>query len=369
MRDKGTFTRAAYLRAAAVHTTEGESVTASAERQAIATGRLDPLVDPAGFGVIRRSLPRLEQLPNKLWQLAVGVPMPIETRVDTTGSMGDNVDIAFRVLPNMFEHCAKVLPGYDLQVATGIFGDQYDRFILCRPQFEMEAEKIVPQLTLMVPERQGGDATEDPQYGLFGAAYLTDRHINKLGLKGYDFTASDEQGRTMIDGRQLRRVFGDEVLERAKENGFSISNKDMPTTKEVGQDLLKCAHAFFLQVGGIAETTRFWANVFGNDRVVMLPSTEVMPQVQAVIIGLTEGTLQLADVEEFLRSANVAKEQAQRIVRSVAKIPIGAQAALPNFGKRPKKGDLFREKTDPWPIDASEVPTGKPEVSKGTEWL
>jgi hypothetical protein len=92
--------------------------------------------------------------------------------------------------------------------------------------------------------------------------------------------------------------------------------------------------------------------------------------VQAAIIGLTEGTLDLKQVPEFLQKANVNKDVARSITRSVANIPIGEQAALPNFSKRPQKGDLFREKTDLWPIDPDELPeTSSESKPGGAEWL
>jgi len=372
-----TFTRTAYKRAAASFVPKKGPATAKAEQQARETGKLNPLVDPAGYGVIRRSLPRFEQRGDGLWVLTVGTPVPNETRVDTTGSMGGNVDVAISVLPSAFELCSSVLLGCDLQVATGIFGDVCDRFVLCRPQFEMEAGKIVEQLTLMVPERKGGDTPEDPHYGLFGAAYLTAAYIAKIGLKGYDFTVSDAPARDRLDERQLLRIFGDEVFAKVEENGQQINSHDLPTTADVVHDLLKIAHAFFLQVGDEEETEKFWKKVFGKDRVVILPGTELLPQVQAAIIGLTEGTLELSDAEDFLRKGNVSKEDAKRIVRSVANIPIGAQAALPNFNKRPQKGDLFREKTDLWPIGQGELAlaaTGNSDdigskPGAGPEWL
>ena len=369
---KGTFTREAHERARETHVPRSGPATKKAEQEAHETGKLNPLVDPQGYGVIRRSLPRLVQNKAGLWELTNGVPIPIETRVDTTGSMGNNVDIALRVLPNAFEHCSKVLPGYDLQVATGIFGDVSDKFVLCRPQFEMVAEKIVPQLTLMVPERDGGDDDEDPHYGLFGAAYLTATYITKIGLKGYDFTVSDARARDRLDERQLIRIFGDEVFEKVVENGHKINKNDLPTTAEVVQDLLKRSHAFFLQVGFRYIVRDFWSGVFGNNRIISLPSTELMPQVQAVIIGLTEGTLELSKVSEFLMQANVSERWANEIAQSVANIPIGAQAALPNFSKKPKIGDLYKEKTDTWPMDPSEVGSGNPtgeEKPDGTKWL
>src|SRR3989338_6005270 len=371
---KRTFSRESYESASSLFASAEGPVTLRAEQVAHKTGKLNPLVDPAGYGVIRRSLPRLEKRADGLWVLTVGTPIPKEVRVDTTGSMGNNVDIAFRVLPRDYELCSGVLPGYDLQSAIGIFGDVGDRFVLCRPQFEMVAEKIVEQLTLMVPERAGGDAPEDPHYGLFGAAFLTALYFVRIDLKGYDFTVSDAPGRDWLDESQLRRIFGPEVFEKVAENGHKVDSRDLPSTMEVVQDLLKRAHAFFLQVGDAPSTTRFWTGVFGAERVVVLPSTELLPQVQAAIIGLTEGTLDLSSVEEFLQENNVERDDAKRIVRSVANIPIGAQAALPNFGKRPQKGDLFREKTDVWPIDPSEVdsegaPSEESGDPEGPKWL
>lgn len=286
--------------------------------------------------------------------------------------MGGNVDIALRVLPSAYELCSEVLPGYDLQIATGIFGDVQDEFVLCRPQFEMTAEKIVEQLTLMVPERDGGDAPEDPHYGLFGGAYLTAAYINRIGLKGYDFTVSDAPARNLLDERQLRRIFGEEVFEKVKENGREMKTNELPTTREVVSDLLSRAHAFFLQVRNEPETTAFWTNIFWHDRVVILPSTEILPHVQAAIIGLTEGTLGLNDVVDFLIKNNVSFDIAKMVARSVAHIPIGAQAALPNFAKRPKIGNLFRNKTDLWPIDSSEIEAETEETEieeKGPSWL
>ena len=237
----------------------------------------------------------------------------------------------------------------------------------------MQAEKIVKQLTLMVPERAGGDSAEDPHYGLFGAAYLVAAYINRIGLKGYDFTISDEVAQDEFDGDQLVRIFGKEVFDKVAQNGHQINRHDLPSNKEVVNDLLKRAHAFFLQVGSHSHTTHFWSEIFGANRVIVLPRTEVTPHVQAAIIGLTEGTLDLQSTRKFLTDSGLSSSEAGTVIRSVANIPIGAQAALPNFSKRPKKGDLFKEKTDLWPIDAEEakkVSTKKPKKSAGGPgWL
>lgn len=376
---KYTFSREAYRGATKEFVPEEGPATFRAEQEAHSTGKLHPLVDPAGYGLIRRSLPRFEKQDNGLWLLTVGTPIPEETRLDTTGSMGGNVDIAIRVLSDAYELEAMVLPGYDLQMATGIFGDIVDRFVLCRPQFEMTAEKIVEQLTLMVPERDGGDWPEDPHYGIFGATYLTDAYISKIGLKGYDFTVTDAPARDLLDIRQLIRIFGEDVFKIVLENGFQINPKELPTTAEVVQDLLKRAHAFVLIVGNDERAIKFWTGIYGKERVVILPSTELLPHVKAIIIGLTEGALKLGQVEEFLQKNNINKTDAKRIARSVANIPIGAQAALSNFGKRPQKGDLFKKKTDIWPINKEEIAerlsseakseSEGDDLEEGPEWL
>jgi hypothetical protein len=374
-----TFTREAYTGASARHAPDAgkRPVTERAEQEARRTGKLHKLVDPGEYGVIRPSRPRFEEQSNGTWLLTVGTPVPVETRVDTTGSMGNNVETAFRVLPTAFELISGVLPGCDLQMATGIFGDVQDTFVLCRPQFEALADRIVHQLTLMVPDKGGGDFEEDPHYGLFGAAYLTAFYINRIGLMGYDFTVSDATAHDRFDATQLVRVFGSEVFKKTAENGHQIDRHRLPSIADVVRDLQTRAHAFFLQVdGGYAEeTASFWRPIFGRERVITLPTTEFLPQVQAVIIGLTEGTLSLSQVSGFLTTHGVGQSEAARIVKSVANVPIGAQAALPNFKKRPKAGDIFKNKTDVWPMTADELkalaPTAgapaKPAAKKG--WL
>ena len=374
---KNTFSEEAYTRSSRARTTGRGPVTEEASQAAFSTGKLHELVDPAGYGVIRPSRPRFIQRDDGLWEMTIGTPVPIETRLDTTGSMGDNVDIAMRVLPKAFLLAAQMLPGQDPHVATGIFADIGDRFVLCRPQFEMLADKIVEQLTLMVPEGAGGDKAEDPHYGIFGAAYLVNFYLTRLELKSYDFTVSDAPARDLLSERQLRRIFGEDVFKKVLENGHQINQNDLPNTAEVVQDLLKRAHGFFLQVGNDPSTTHFWTRIYGADRVVILPSTEVLPQVQATIIGLTEGTLALDGVIEFLTANNVSARDAESILRSVSNIPIGAQAALPNFGKKPQAGDLFREKTDLWPISGEELaavasspaPTPESGTSGDPDWL
>lgn len=375
-----TFGQTSYKKAYDQHVGSNSSGTQRGREETQRNGRLNAAVDPAGGTVIRYSRPRFVLLPNGLFQLTIGTPIEYDDLLDTTGSMGSNADIALKVLPQTYTLVSKMLPGYDLQMAFSIFGDCEDNYVLNRGEYEMEAEKLVNQITLMNPEGQGaGNGGEDPHYGLFGGAYLTSAYSNKIGLKGYHFTTSDEPARYTLKVNELKRIFGDKVFEKTAENGFEFDAKHLPDTKTVIQDLLKRAHAFYFQVGsGRYNAHEFWTEMFGPERVVMLPNVHQLPQIQAAIIGLTEETLTLSDVPEFLVENKVDKADAKLIARAVSNIPIGAQAALKKKIEAdhciPQKGDLFREKTDLWPLSDEEVKKyladkAKEDAGKDMKWL
>ncbi len=381
---KGVLTRSAYVGASQTATDGGSvSATSKAEERCRRGEGLDPLVDPKGLphlglGPIRLSLPRFEQQDNGLWLLANGMPMHEETLLDTTGSMQDNVEIAFKVLPDSYELLTAgnnpVLGRYDVQIINASFGDTSDRGtpVLCRSQAEMDV-KIAQQLTMLVPSKDGcGNGKEDPQFGLFAAAYFTRARINEYGLKRYHFTVSDEPIFETINLDWLKQIFGDDAIKWAKENGYSMDPKNLPDATQVVKDLQKNAHAFFLQVeypnqGYRADVMRQWTKLYGAEYVISLPGgTKFLHHVKACIIGLTEGVLDLESAQSFLEEHKVSTKDARAIVRAVANIPLGAQALLENFNKLPKIGDLFREKTDLWPVDPAALePEAKAPKTKG----
>jgi len=362
-----TFTRSAYVGVKEKATAGGKkAATAEAEKKVKSGGGMDPMVDPKGLshlGSIRRSLPRFEKY-KKLWRLTRGMPMWLLTLLDVTGSMGGNIELAFESLPLLYEMLTSgkipILGRYDVQIGTSAFGDVDDEKTpqgippFTWTQFEM-AEKIAIQMSKLIPTKGGGSNNkESPEFGLFGAAYLTNCRINDYGLKGYHFTLSDDNVPENIDLYWLKQIYGDGVLDTAKENGYEFKGGKLPNTARVVADLQKKAHAFFLEVHGPAVQEQ-WAGFYGADHVVQIPSTQNLHAVQATIIGLTEGVITLTTAGEFLEEHGISKADAKAIVRSVAHIPVGAQTLLPNFSKLPLAGDLFAEKTDLWPAEAVEV--------------
>ena len=353
MRSKGAWSTDTYRSTASLAATRGTATFEGEERVRQGKG-LDPLVDPRGlekYGPIRGSgnlfVPEGDE-----FVLPFGVAMPVETDIDTTGSMGGNVNVAFRIQPKvqnlLIQGAGAVLRRYHVQMATGVVQDVLDQFPYQRSQFEPDNE-VERQMSLLVPEKGGYDAPEDYQLGLFAAAYLTDAAITKYGLKGYYFSVGDQIGRDVLDptSRLLSKVFGPDGLEKAL--GAKLPQAKL-STRGIGKTLLRNWHGFFLQVGGNRYTTDWWSDILGRERVVKLPRTEDLAGVQAVIIGLTEGTLDLQSAHDFLVQAGEPKENAKRIVDACSRIPVGLQATFPNFAEIPMAGARFASREDIWPI-------------------
>ena len=347
-----------------------KSVTAKAEQKSRSTGKLDPSVDPAVM-VIRRSLCPFEETPDGRYVLSVGCPMDIESTCDTTGSMGGNVQTMIEVLPETYDTIAKVLPGYNLQLALGIFGDKCDRFVMNRSQFEMTAEKIVGCISNLVPERNGGDLPEDPQYAVFGAAYLTNTYTNRLGLKGYHFVITDAPMHRDLDPDIIERIYGKNVWQALIDNGHpEITRTSLPDVYDLFKDLHKRAHAFLIEVyGPISDFDRF----YDQAHRVCISDTRCLPAIEAAIIGLTEGTLQPMDIRQFLKNNQVSEYDIRRAMDGLNNVRFGAQRELEQkSGNRiPQKGDIFASKQDLQPATlAEEAPaTNDANTDSNSSWL
>ena len=324
--------------------THDSDVTKKAEQRARDTGHLSEIVDP-GVNPLRCSKIRLNPHQKK-WIATLGCPMDIEVSCDTTGSMGGEVDTEMAVLPELYEAVAKVLPGYDPQLCLGIFGDVCDDFVMCRPQFEMEASKIVNYLKEMAPQRDGGDPPEDPQYAMFARAYLTDAYTNRIGLKGYHFIVTDATCHNRLNRDDIKRIFGKEVFDNELKNMTRV-----PTMKKMIGDLKGKTHQFILVVKSYISAS-FWRDLCGEKSVIVITSTRQLPAVISAIIGLTEGTMDVADLKRHLGGVRASSE----LIAQLSNIDIGAQAklrhALPH--PVPKAGDIFAKKGDTWPIQPGE---------------
>jgi hypothetical protein len=129
--------------------------------------------------------------------------------------------------------------------------------------------------------------------------------------------------------------------------------------------LKKQAHAFMILVGD--NEYYYWERIYGQENILVIDSTDILPYIQATVIGLTEGIFDLNFVVEYLNSIHLNKSDAIKIQRAVANIPLGAQTLFDNFDKIPTKGSVFTQKSDLWPTDQKNV-ENEDEASK-TKWL
>lgn len=316
-------------------------VTKRAEQQARETGHLSEIVDPA-INPIRFSKIRLNPHQSR-WIATIGCPMDIEVSCDTTGSMGGEVDTEMAVLPDLYDAVSNVLPGYDPQLCLGIFGDVCDNFVMCRPQFEMEAPKIVNYLKEMAPQRAGGDSPEDPQYAMFARAYLTDAYTNRIGLKGYHFVVTDATCHHRITREDITRIFGKDIFNNELKNMTRV-----PSMEQMIKELKCKTHQFILVIKSHS-TAEFWRDLCGEKSVIEIDSTRQLPAVISAIIGLTEGTVDITGIDQHLGYGTN-----RHLISQLSNIDIGAQAKLCHAMAHPvpKAGDIFTNKGDLWPADA-----------------
>jgi hypothetical protein len=363
---RATFSRAAYTGATAALMSSGRATTHAAEERVREGKGLHEYVD-LRQSIIKRSLSFKEPAGSQ-FKLLRGIAMPIIDLLDTTGSMGSNVDIAMKVLPDTYEHLAQkpyaVLKDYDVHSATAIFGDyQTDPHVLQFSQFEFD-ERIGEQMGYMSPFRRGGgNGHENPEYGLYQAAFLVDAHLWNYGLKGYLFLTTDEPGAEKLTRTGMDNVYGDTdeqrialddaLTEMGGKLGYSLTHKDLVTSKFIVSEMLKRWHGFVLQIDADEwpTTTRYMNDRFGAERVVRVYNSSLLPLYKTAIIGLTEGVYDLEGTVLMLRAAGASEKDAQKITEHVSGIPIGAQAELrarlPH--SLPKAGDLFAQRADLWP--------------------
>ena len=182
---------------------------------------------------------------------------------------------------------------------------------------------------------------------MFARAYLTDAYTNRIGLKGYHFIVTDEPYHNSLEKDQIKRIFGNDIFtaELAKMSR-------LPSVTRMVKELKSKTHQFILLLDGqYGDEHEMWSSLCGKESVIRISSTRQLPKIISAIIGLAEGTLDIAGIGEYL-----GKDRSSDLIAQLSKIDIGAQArlrhALPH--PVPKAGDIFANKTDLWPIQPGE---------------
>ncbi len=242
---------------------------------------------------------------------------------------------------------------------------------LCR---DMATERWMVLMIASSLEHNG--VLDRVKYGLGRMKGYADAYINRIGLKRYHFCVSDAPSHDRFDISTLERVFGERVLDYVRENiqahgstrSFTVATIYDLEIAEVVADLSEHAFCFFLQIENDDDVTGFWSRIYGRARVIKIPDTECSPQVQAAIVGLTEGVISIAQVKDWLIRHGINASLAQNLSDQLSQINLGAQAILRAQMPHPlpKAGDIYKTKAELWPMSAEEISEdSKPSV----EWL
>ena len=276
------------------------SVTSGRQDQArdqiFRVSRIDPAMDPKGLQV--RESRDSDAHPNS---------NPIIVAFDVTGSMGHVPErFAREKLGGLMRMLVDRKYIADPQILFAAIGDaNYDTAPFQVGQFESGLEMDM-WLTRMWLEGGGGDAPESYMLAHYFAAYHTSiDSFEKRGKKGTLFTIGDAASKPLTEA-QLIKVFGS-------------APHGAPSLRDVVDAASKSWEVFHIQVAQVRkptrEMTKGWKACVG-DRFLVLDNADVVCALIGVVIGLMEGTIDLARAQDDLVQAKLPKEAIGSILQT-----------------------------------------------------
>lgn len=362
--DVATFSSVKHEETVAAMRSRRESVHDKGEEVYRRTGHMDPLVSVNGK--IRKS--RFVFSPNEdgTFTLKKGFKRPYMFATDGTGSFAEYIGKAFEAAPKIYSMMEGNCEGHhQMDFSFSVFQDRDDEHDVVQvPEFESD-NRFAEHMRLLVPDRNGGDAPEDYDLGIWYAANRVKSDLFRYGGKGIFVLLLDAPGRGRVESRLVRSHLGVELQSDVE-------------TKAVWQQLNKKFHGFVV-VFGSGSTANWWQPIVGQGRMIVAPSHELFAEVQSGLVYVTDNDQPTeAGLYDFLRAGgentSISKSDSARIWRSYvdAKVPFGANAKLGI--DLPKPGDIFAAQTDMWPIGHSRAaenataPLGDMEDEPGTTY-
>lgn len=319
-----------------------ESVHAEGQRIYKETGKLDQSVNI--FGVVRTSRNAFVRNPDGTFTLKNGIKLPVISKTDGTGSMGENVAKAFYAMGGLYTMLNRFDDRYQIDLSVSVIQDVQDKHpVLQMAEFESD-NRAAEHVKKLVPDMDGGDPTEDYDLGLWYVDNKVETDITRYGLKGYFFLIADAIGRGNVYAEDVEKHLGHEM------------QAESTSTKDICRNLIKKWHLFFIQVKGQRDATSWWGRNMGDDRVIVIDNSDLLAEVQSALVYVTE-TAQPSEagLKEFLKDSSNKRFYENDVAKvwqwvQAARSLFGAQAKLPGYGKIPKPGDVFADYRDVWPI-------------------
>ena len=301
---------------------------ATVSSKPVAARRTHEKMDPKG--VTRESRDSAEH-PNSV---AIGVVF------DVTGSMAD-VPVTFqKKLGQLMGLLTQHEYMRDPQILFGAVGDYHsDKAPLQVGQFESGIE-MDDDLGRVWLESGGGGGEPQESYG--EALYFFARHTStdcfeKRGKKGYLFLFGDEKPYPTLTKKEIERVFGD------------AAQADL-TIEQIVEEAKEKFNVYFIIPSGTAHYRQnwlfdCWAKLLGAQNVLKLDDPSAISEAVATIIGLQEGSVDLAKARENLEKTGSSKTAIDSVLSALgAPTPQGppAKAETPSVPKPKGKSKAAR---------------------------
>lgn len=238
--------------------------------------------------------------------------LPIVGSMDVTGSMSGTPVIMRDKLGGLMNILIK--KGYvdHPQIMFMAHGDATcDRVPLQVGQFESD-DKMTDDLSNFILEG-GGGGQDTESYEL--AAYIGARKcsmdsLEKRGKKGYFFFIGDENPYDEVDRDQVKTLIGDTI-------------QDGLTLAQIFSELKEKFEVFYILPYGTSNCTsaklwKNWQKLVGEDRAFKIQNAAMISETIASIIGVTEGKVDLAELESDLKDVGVDATAAKSVSTALA---------------------------------------------------
>lgn len=248
----------------------------------------------------------------------------ISVMFDVTGSMGEVPKTLQKELVKLMT--LLLTKGYvvDPHILFGAIGDyNSDRAPLQVGQFESSVEMDEDLSRLWLEGNGGGQGHESYQDALyFFARHTSIDCFEKRGKKGYLFIIGDEMIYDRITKKEASEIFGDNI------------EGDIMTTDLLAEVREKYEVFFIIPKeashGSDNRTRQQWVSLLGGENVLSLNKAEGVCESIALTIGLLEGSVDLNQGIDDLKSAGTAVGVVNQIATQLD--PLAQRTALSKVG-------------------------------------
>ncbi len=211
--------------------------------------------------------------------------------------------------------------------AFGIGDARSDKAPLQVGQFESD-NRIEQWLNEHLYIENGGGGQMPPSESYSLAMYFAARHTahdayDLRKRQGYFFMIGDEQAYD-VSRHEVETIIGDKI-----ERDISVA--------EIGVELKRLYNPFMIiprdaSHGRDPSIERYWVDTLGREHVIMLEDTEAIAETIATAVGVCEGTVDLDEAADHLKSTGASTALVKTVTNAVSDLAARSGGGLAKVG-------------------------------------